>query len=486
MSKQPKKHSPDYTLDQLKEGYEGPIVVMICRKWDVHTINGRYLSTDFVISDEKENVMHCTMRSNTSHCFIDKIQEGVIVCMRSFTVQKRDEYRIIKDNDHFIELNGSALVRKDGKQVGGFVRHPFQLMEFEKIQPTEKYLIDVIGFIVTVGKSAHPITGSKTLDFHLINERGRTLRVILWGKLGDQLLKMMSDHCGNYTIILTSMSAKYYNGQLGISSCSSTLILDSDEIPTIVEFKSKISDVDATEPSVPISESKPRNGTLQELLNMGRDRRKDATTLQCEAEIMHIRTKNSWYYPACGSGKCKKGVTHKDGQLWCDACDKPVSYPKKVDVRDETAETVVVIWEETATELTKTSAKVLLDGLTMLPHALMNLYNTKHVFEIKSHTYYNYGEFESFTCTKVFASNNSTVSELPDMTEVSDDDAPDSSSNTHKSLLKRLVRAPQVCTPSKASEQIKKEVRYMEEDSGAEDETVEANPVDRHAKEHEE
>ncbi|KAL6520730.1 hypothetical protein OROHE_016911 [Orobanche hederae] len=441
--------------------------------------------------------MHCTMRSNISHCFIDKIQGGV-VCMRSFTVQKRDEYRIIKDNDHFIELNGSTLVRKAGKQVGGFVRHPFRLMEFEKIQPTEKNISLVIGFIATVGKSAHPRTGSKTLDFHLINERGRTLRVTLWGKLGDQLLKMMSGHCGNYTIILTSMIAKYYNGQLGISSCSSTLILDSDEIPTIVKFKSKISDVDATEPSVPISESKPRNGTLQELLNVGRDRRKDATTFQCEAEIMHIRTKNSWYYPACGSGKCKKGVNHKDGQLWCDACDKPVSYPKtrfrlEVDLRDETAETVVVMWDETATELTKTSAKVLLDGLDkvdddapVLPHALMNLYNTKHVFEIKSHTYYNYGEFESFTCTKVFASNNSTVLELPDMTEVSDDDALDSSSNTHKSPLKRLVRGPQVCTPSKASEQKKKEVRYVEEDSGADDETVEANPVDKHAKEHEE
>ncbi|KAL6576662.1 hypothetical protein OROMI_010938 [Orobanche minor] len=240
-----------------------------------------------------------------------------------------------------------------------------------------------------------------------------------------------------------------------------------------------------------------------------------ATTFQCEAEIMHIRTKNSWYYPACGSGKCKKGVTHKDGQLWCDACDKPVSYPKtrfrlEVDVRDETAETVVVMWDETATELTKTSAKVLLDGLDevdddapVLPHALMNLYNTKHVFEIKSHTYYNYGEFESFictkvfasnnstvsesfTCTKVFASNNSTVSELPDMTEVSDDAAPDSTSNTHKSPLKRLVRGPQVCTPSKASEPKKKEVRYVEEDSDAEDETFEANPVDKHAKEQEE
>ena len=80
MSKQNKKHVRNYILDQLKEGDEGPVVVMICRIWDVHNINdsrsiegrregpivviicrkwdmhnnsGRYLSKDFVISDEQ-------------------------------------------------------------------------------------------------------------------------------------------------------------------------------------------------------------------------------------------------------------------------------------------------------------------------------------------------------------------------------------------------------------------------------------------------
>ncbi|PWA88055.1 nucleic acid-binding, OB-fold protein [Artemisia annua] len=62
MSKQQKKHSPGYTLDQLKEGDEGLIVVMICRKWDVHDINGRYLSTNVVVSDAKGITFHCEAR----------------------------------------------------------------------------------------------------------------------------------------------------------------------------------------------------------------------------------------------------------------------------------------------------------------------------------------------------------------------------------------------------------------------------------------
>ncbi|PWA81556.1 sufE-like protein 1, chloroplastic/mitochondrial [Artemisia annua] len=128
-----------------------------------------------------------------------------------------------------IRNNGflNMLVRKVYNKVGGFLRHLFQLVDFE----------NVIGFVTTIGKSSQPRTGSKNLDFPLINERGRALRVTLWGKLGDQIVNTMSAHTGKYTIILTSMMAKYYNGQLGISSCSSSLILDNDEIRTIVTFK---------------------------------------------------------------------------------------------------------------------------------------------------------------------------------------------------------------------------------------------------------
>ena len=94
--------------------------------------------------------MHCSMKSNISHCFADKIQPGSVVSMKSFTVHRRDEYRIIRDNDYSIEVNGSTVVRKVCNKLGGFVRHPFQLMDFESIQPTEKkYLIGTNFFTYT-------------------------------------------------------------------------------------------------------------------------------------------------------------------------------------------------------------------------------------------------------------------------------------------------------------------------------------------------
>ncbi|GKF04822.1 hypothetical protein Tco_0035490, partial [Tanacetum coccineum] len=40
-------------LDELTQGVTGMINVMICRSRDVHTVTGRYVSTDFVTSDAK-------------------------------------------------------------------------------------------------------------------------------------------------------------------------------------------------------------------------------------------------------------------------------------------------------------------------------------------------------------------------------------------------------------------------------------------------
>ncbi|GKC50546.1 ATP-dependent DNA helicase PIF1-like protein [Tanacetum coccineum] len=81
-------------------------------------------------------------------------------------------------------------------------------------------------------------------------------------------------------------------------------------------------------------------------------------------------------------------------------------YKLEVVVADDTAHTVVVMFNDTATELLKCSAESLLgageneDDESSLPTAIRNLIRTTHVLEIKSHTYYEYGTFESFTCWK--------------------------------------------------------------------------------------
>ncbi|GJY24898.1 hypothetical protein Tco_0399624 [Tanacetum coccineum] len=114
------------------------------------------------------------------------------------------------------------------------------------------------------------------------------------------------------------------------------------------------------------------------------------------------------------------------------------------------------MWDETATELTNSSAKSLLDGLNedgddapVLPHALTNLLNTKHVFEVKSQMYYNYEELKSHT----FA-----ISELREVGEASNVYTLEDGDEIHKSLMKRLLRGPKMCAPSISSEPKKEKV----------------------------
>ncbi|GJV28917.1 hypothetical protein Tco_1385365 [Tanacetum coccineum] len=78
--------SSELYLDELTHGVSGTIIVMIFRSWDVHTITGRYVSTDFVLSDAKAN---------------------------------KEEYRIFRDHAYMIELDGAASVRKTSVKGGG-------------------------------------------------------------------------------------------------------------------------------------------------------------------------------------------------------------------------------------------------------------------------------------------------------------------------------------------------------------------------------
>lgn len=50
-------------------------------------------------------------------------------------------------------------------------------------------------------------------------------------------------------------------------------------------------------------------------------------TFNCKVIIDDIMTRKGWNYPSCGSDKCKKGITRKDGKFWCDSCNKPSDYP---------------------------------------------------------------------------------------------------------------------------------------------------------------
>ncbi|GKD93127.1 replication protein A 70 kDa DNA-binding subunit C-like protein [Tanacetum coccineum] len=192
-----------------------------------------------------------------------------------------------------VEFDGSTTIRKAFVKAEGFVRYPFELVDFDSIEATNnKYLIDVAGYVTNVGRTTHLKSGSRNLDFHLANHKlvivyavnpfipemvlksfhvfenkNQSIRVTLWGALGDLLIEKKTKHAGMCPVVVISTSAKFYNNKLYLSSSSSTMIFDDAEIPTLKTLRLyENSGVAPQNASLAVNLSQPRVGTLENLL----------------------------------------------------------------------------------------------------------------------------------------------------------------------------------------------------------------------------
>ncbi|GJZ64159.1 DNA helicase PIF1, ATP-dependent [Tanacetum coccineum] len=308
---------------------------MIGRIWDVNAITGRYLCTDFVVSDSKGNMIHCSAKSNVAHNFL-KMKEGRIYAVKNFVVvPNKDEFRIFKQDMFMLEFDGETTKRKVSADPYGYLRYPFRLVDLDKLEVTNnKYLIDAAG--------------------------RHSLRVTLWGGLGDVLVERKTKHVEMCAMVLIGMSVKEYNNKLYLSSSSSTVIYDADDIPCLQELKADSSSVQPNKVVLVVDNSLPREGTLENILIWARSR-------QNNVMIENFRNKKGWNYPSCGYEKCRKGATRQNGEWFCEACNRAIDYPVfrlgyrlEVVVADDTAQTVVVMFNDTVTELIKCSTESLM------------------------------------------------------------------------------------------------------------------------------
>nr|GEY85234.1 nucleic acid-binding, OB-fold protein [Tanacetum cinerariifolium] len=238
--------------------------------------------------------------------------------------------------------------------------------------------------------------------------------VTLWGKLGDVLVKNKTKHAGVCAMVLTGMSGKEYNDKLYLSNTSSTVFYDDYDIPFLQELRVDDSHAAPSKDPLPINCTQPRERMLENLLIWSCNRQNNAC-LFLPVMSENFRTKKGWNYPPCGYEKCRKGASQKNGKWVREACNRATDYPifryiLKAVVADDTAHTVVVMFNDTATELLKCSAESLMgteyegsdaDDDLNFPLAIRNLIGTTYVLEIKSHTYYEHGTFESFNYWKI-------------------------------------------------------------------------------------
>ncbi|XP_071714504.1 replication factor A protein 1-like [Rutidosis leptorrhynchoides] len=388
-------------LHELQVGKEAEVKIMICHTWDTHTKYGKYLSTDFIASDQQFLLL--TARNTVAHCFISRLKEGSVYSLNKFEVSpNKDDYRLLRNNKVLIQLQGSTFLKKiSSEDHSGFNRHPYACIPFEDLEPNGgKYQI---GTTVVTQTLTPQKGGATTLEFQLVNERHRRVRVTLWGKLGDSFLARKPAEPSQYSIILSSVCVRRdYYGETSLSSTSATLIIDDTQVPTLAAFIHKISDMDFSDymgDSAPQRQlPPPKEGSIVDLLTMAR------------------RGKNN---------VAKKSVSRQDGGFWCESCEKRVPEPLarfrvQFDVRDSSAETVVVMFDETAEQLAGTTAQSLLDAqdvatcTTVLPNPLANLLNTTQVLLLKVNSYYEHGTYESFNCIKVYSDEDASEQVVTD------------------------------------------------------------------------
>ncbi|XP_071713141.1 replication factor A protein 1-like [Rutidosis leptorrhynchoides] len=469
-------------LNELEIGKQSQVKLMICRSWDTHTVYGRYLSTDFIASDEKGNIIQLTAKSNVAHHFIARLKDGVVYLLHGFDViANRTEYRIMKDNSLMIELTGSTFLRRQStSDTTGFTRHPFNCIELEDLEPTMgKFVVDVVGYAVNIGAPDPHKAGSNTLEFDLANERGKAIRTTLWGSLGPAFLERQPSAPASYYILLSSVTVK--QDAITLSSTSATLLIDDLQIPALSEFKQRVSAIETpviVQPSAPGWQlPPPTEGTLRELLDMTGD------AFKCKVEIVNIRMKNFWYYNTCSVCQARKGLERRSGHHWCESCQANVPEPITrfrviCDVRDETAKTVIVLFDDTAETLTKSTAKALLAEVdeetcnTVLPNALANLLGTTQLVLLKTASYYDQGPYESFNCIKVYV-DELVPTEQPSPTDMKRPALPGSTSSSVVapafSTPKAPKRAIEVPTPAKDLERSNRRKFVVTTDSEDED-----------------
>ncbi|GJY32873.1 ATP-dependent DNA helicase PIF1-like protein [Tanacetum coccineum] len=380
--------------------------------WDVHAATSRYLSTDLIISDAKGDLMHYTARGNIAHNFL-WLKEGVIYSVKNFTVvPNKDEFCMMRFAELMLEFDGETTIQKSFVKSDSFTRYPFQFVEIDALEPTNnRYLIDVAGYVTNVGRTTQTRTCSKTLDFYLANCTSDIFCLV--GGLGDMLIQKRTRRLGLYPVIITVVSVKLYNNRLYLSSTSSTLIIDDEKIPVLQRMKTddRRVGVELTKEILHADNAAPKPGNLENLLMLAHNRKYDSATFLCEVKIDKVRTKKDWNYPSCGGEKCKKGpstrrmcifgATHATAQ-WS------TLYRLELEISDNTAKVVVIMFDETTTSLLGCFASCILDSKEQdeedhsgLPTALANIMGTTHTLELKSHTYFEHGNYESFTCWNI-------------------------------------------------------------------------------------
>ncbi|KAL0005492.1 hypothetical protein SO802_013053 [Lithocarpus litseifolius] len=135
-----KKNQRYNLLDEINtEKDDWNIRVRVTRMWEVLNIktNNELMSVDLVLLDEKDNLIHASIRKSFVNHFRD-IQEGKIYRIKYFgVVENKDAYRIV-NHKYMIRFYATTFVKLLETNDELIAKQKFELVPFDEL----KYLAD--------------------------------------------------------------------------------------------------------------------------------------------------------------------------------------------------------------------------------------------------------------------------------------------------------------------------------------------------------
>ncbi|KAL0012996.1 hypothetical protein SO802_000065 [Lithocarpus litseifolius] len=305
MDRQNQRYNLLDEIDTKKDDWN--IKVRVTRMWEVLNIktNNELMSVDLVLLDEKDNLIHASIRKSFVNHFRD-IQEGKIYRIKYFGVVKnKDAYRIV-NHKYMIRFYATTSVKLLETNDELIAKKKFELVPFDELKylaDKNTTLTDVIGEIVGISPMEKIEVRGKKLNKRLIelqdNRLREKIRITFWDKFAEAINEdICFDNSVRPILIITSTTVKTY--------MKTEFSLDEKE--------KKIESLQLSRSILDPNEISKMKRMLLEILTFIKTEKEHDITFYCTTSIKKINAENGWYYVSCD--ECPKKLKKHESKLF--------------------------------------------------------------------------------------------------------------------------------------------------------------------------
>ncbi|XP_057760341.1 uncharacterized protein LOC130980706 [Arachis stenosperma] len=286
--------------------------------------------------------IQATVKKPLLNRFRDHIVEGQVYRMAYFTVvSNHGSYRATSHEFKLVFLHRTTVVAVDEDVIPKTCFNMFPFSELLNMTQDYDFLVDVIGFLTSVGEEKEYAKEGKIVKMIALEltSKDLTVRCALFGDYVNQVNHFLaSGYVEQPVVVIQLAKVKFFRGQVGLQNVMyATQMLFNPDIPEVVVFRQSMIEqgVNGTHPLFIANEGKVLS--LED----------DFMRLTRKCTIEELQDNNQGIYP-------------QNGAYYCDFCLKHITnvtprFKIKITVEDNTGEGIFLLFDREASYLLKKS-----------------------------------------------------------------------------------------------------------------------------------